>query len=109
MALPQLIANASELARFESAARDAGGRFVEVFLEADDLAERFAARERDQPWLEAVHELVEQAPADHLEQYAARLAALARDAARCGPTGDQDRRPPRLLCRAGGGARLTAR
>ena len=40
--------------------------------------ERFAARERDQPWLEAVHELVEQAPADHLEQYADRLAALSQ-------------------------------
>ena len=76
--LPQLIADESELARFEAAAREAGGRFVEVFLDCDDLEERFAARERDQPWLEAVHELVEQAPADHLEQYAERLAALSQ-------------------------------
>jgi predicted kinase len=76
--LPQLIASESELARFEAAARDAGGRFVEVFLEAQDLEERFATRERDQPWLEAVHDLVEQAPADHLEQYADRLAALSQ-------------------------------
>jgi predicted kinase len=75
--LPQLIANESELARFEAAARDAGGRFVEVFLESDDVQERFAAREPDQPWLEAVHQLVEQAPADHLEQYVDRLAVLA--------------------------------
>ena len=75
--LPQLIANESELARFEGAARDAGGRFIEVFLEAEDAQERFAAREPDQPWLEAVHELVKEAPADHLEQYAERLAVWA--------------------------------
>jgi predicted kinase len=75
--LPQLIANAGELARFENAARDAGGRFVEVFLEADDVEQRFAAREPDQPWLEAVHQLVEEAPADHLRRYAERLAALS--------------------------------
>ncbi|MDX6375638.1 MAG: hypothetical protein QOD98_4626 [Nocardioidaceae bacterium] len=75
--LPQLVANAGELARFEAAARDAGGQFVEVFLEAEDPEHRFAGRERDRPWLEAVHELVEQAPADHLTGYADRLAALA--------------------------------
>jgi predicted kinase len=75
--LPQLIANESELARFEGAAGDAGGRFVEVFLESDDLEERFAAREPDQPWLEAVHELVARAPADHLSEYAERLAAMS--------------------------------
>jgi hypothetical protein len=75
--LPQLIANESELARFEAAARDAGGRFVEVFLEADDVEQRFAAREPDQPWLEAVHQLVEEAPADHLTKYADSLSALA--------------------------------
>ncbi len=76
--LPQLIANESELARFEAAAHDAGGRFVEVFLESEDLEDRFAARERDEPWLEAVHQLVESVPADHLSSYAERLAALSR-------------------------------
>lgn len=76
--VPQLIANERELARFEAAAREGGGRFVEVFLVADDPEDRFAARERDQPWLEAVHELVEEAPADHLRSYVDRLAALSQ-------------------------------
>jgi predicted kinase len=92
--LPQLIANSAELARFEAAARSAGGRFVEVFLETEELETRFAARERDRPWLEAVHELVEQAPPDHLRRYADRLDALAAarpDAVRLSTaTGDVD-------------------
>jgi predicted kinase len=75
--LPQLVANAEELAKFEGAAVDAGGRFVEVFLEADDLVERFWARRLDEPWLEKVHELVAQAPPGQLDDYAARLTALA--------------------------------
>jgi predicted kinase len=75
--LAQLVADESELARFETAAVDAGGQFVEVFLEADDLAERFWSRRADEPWLEAVHALVTEAAPDHLEQYASRLAALA--------------------------------
>ncbi len=75
--LPQLLADPDELATFERATIHAGGRFVEVFLEAEDLAERFAARERTLPWLEAVHELVERAPADLVISYAARLDALA--------------------------------
>jgi predicted kinase len=77
--LAQLIANEVELARFEVAATDAGGRFVEVFLEAGDLEERFAARDRDAPHLVAVHELVEQAPPDHLTKYADRLVALVEE------------------------------
>jgi predicted kinase len=75
--LPQLLADPAELARFESAAVEAGGRFVEVFLEADDLRERFWSRRLDEPWLEEVHELVAQAPPGHLEEYAARVASLA--------------------------------
>jgi predicted kinase len=75
--LPQLVANQEELARFEQAAVGAGGRFVEVFLEADDHAERFWARQPDEPWLEKVHELVAQAPPGHLEDYVVRLDALA--------------------------------
>jgi predicted kinase len=75
--LPQLIANVDELARFEHAATSAGGRFVELFLEADDVAERFWARRLDEPWLEKVHELVAQAPPGHLDDYSARLTVLA--------------------------------
>ncbi len=75
--LAQLVANESELALFEAAAVDAGGRFVEVFLESDDVAERFWSRRTDEPWLGAVHALVTEAGPDHLDQYAARLAALA--------------------------------
>ncbi len=63
--------------RFE-ARHDAGGRFVELYLEGEDLEDRFAARERDEPWLEAVHELVAQAPDDHLSSYAERLATLSQ-------------------------------
>jgi hypothetical protein len=75
--LPQLVANAPELARFESASVEAGARFVEVFLEADDVSERFWARRLDEPWVEEVHELVTKAPPGHLEDYAVRLASLA--------------------------------
>ena len=75
--LAQLIANEGELARFEAAARDAGGRFVEVFLEADDLAERFvvaASRtsrgsKRSTSW--------SRSSGRPPEQYADRLAALS--------------------------------
>jgi predicted kinase len=75
--LPQHVATHDELARFEAAATDAGARFVQVFVEADDAEQRFASRDQEQPWLRAVHELVRQAPPDHLTSYAARLAALA--------------------------------
>ena len=75
--LPQLVATQAELTRFEQAAVDAGARFVEVFLEGEDVAQRFWARRLDEPWLEQVHELVAQAPPGHLDDYAARLDALA--------------------------------
>jgi len=74
--LPQLIANAAELARFQDAAEAGGGRWVEVFVEADDLEARFAAREVDEPHLEAVHSLVADAAPDHLTRYAERLQSL---------------------------------
>ena len=45
--------------------------------EGEDIAERFWARRLDEPWLEQVHELVAQAPPGHLEDYVARLDALA--------------------------------
>jgi len=75
--LPQLLADPAELERFRSAAVDAGGRWVEVLVEADDPAARFAGREVDQPHLEAVHRLVDAAGADHLAGHAERLQALA--------------------------------
>jgi len=75
--LPQLIASAAELARFRDAAEAAGARWVEVLVEADSPAARFATREVDQPHLEAVHQLVADASPDHLTQYVERLDALA--------------------------------
>ena len=75
--LPQLIANRTELARFRDAAEGAGGRWVEVLVEADDVESRFAARAVDEPHLEEVHRLVDQAGADHLTSYADRLRELA--------------------------------
>lgn len=77
--LPQLLADPAELERFERAAADAGGRWVEVLLEAPDATARFHERRADTPWLEAVHELVSREPADHVERYAARLRALLGD------------------------------
>lgn len=74
--LPQLLAEPAELDRFRDSAIDAGGRWVEVLVEADDIAARFGSRPIDQPHLEAIHRLVEAAPADHLAQYAVRLRAL---------------------------------
>ena len=75
--LPQLLAQPTELARFRDATEGAGATWVEVLVEADDVAARFAERQVDQPHLEAVHRLVADAPPDHLEQYADRLRALA--------------------------------
>ena len=75
--VPQLVANAEELARFRDAAEAAGARWVEVFVEADDIESRFATRDVGEPHLEAVRRLVADVPPDQLTQYAARLAALA--------------------------------
>lgn len=77
----ELLANAAELERFERAATDAGARWVEVLVEAPDATARFQARRADTPWLEAVHELVAGAPADHVERYAARLRELVGERA----------------------------
>ena len=78
--LPQLLAVPAELARFRDAAEAAGGRWVEVLVEADDVDARFAARDVDQPHLEAVHRLVARAGPDHVRSYAERLRALAVEA-----------------------------
>jgi predicted kinase len=77
--LPQLVADPAELTRFEDAATSAGGRFVEVFLEAApaDVGARFDGRTVDQPWLEAVRDLVGRESSHHLARYVERLAALA--------------------------------
>jgi hypothetical protein len=75
--LPQLLADPAELARFRGVAEDAGGRWVEVLLEADDVVARFANRGIDQPYLEAVHRLVDEAGSDQLNRYAERLSVLA--------------------------------
>jgi predicted kinase len=75
--LPQLLADPAELARFRATAEEAGGRWVEVLLEAEDVTARFAGRQVDQPYLEAVHQLVEEADVDQLNRYAERLGALA--------------------------------
>jgi predicted kinase len=75
--LAQLLADPTELERFRSAAVEAGADWVEVLIEADDVRSRFAKRSVDEPHLEAVHQLVEEAGADHLVEYAERLAALA--------------------------------
>jgi predicted kinase len=74
---PQLLAEATELDRFRHAAEAAGGRWVEVLVEAVDAASRFAARDVDQPYLEAVHRLVAGADPSHLTSYAERLRSLA--------------------------------
>jgi predicted kinase len=75
--LPQLLADPAELAKFRDAAEGAGGAWVEVMVEADEAAARFATRPVDQPHLEAVHRLVAEAPSDHVERYVERLSALA--------------------------------
>jgi hypothetical protein len=75
--LPQLLADAAELAKFRIAAEAAGGRWVSVLLEADDPRARFAARDVTEPHLQAVHQLVANAEPDHVARYAKRLAALA--------------------------------
>jgi len=75
--LPQLLADPAQLEVFRSAAVDAGGNWIEVLLEADDVAARFAGRPVDQPYLEAVHGLVSAAPPDHLQRYTEQLTAMA--------------------------------
>jgi len=74
--LAQLLADPTELDRFRSAAVDAGGDWVEVVVEADDVVARFAGRPVDEPHLEEVHRLVERAGPAHLSHYAERLQAL---------------------------------
>jgi predicted kinase len=61
--LPQLIARATELAKFERAARDAGAGFVHVLLLADPETchARFEARGTGLPHLRAARQTVDEA------------------------------------------------
>ena len=61
--LPQLIARASELAKFERAASDAGAGFIHVLLlaEPETCHERCEARGTAEPHLRAAKQTVEEA------------------------------------------------
>jgi predicted kinase len=61
--LPQLIARATELAKFERAAGDAGAGFVHVLLLAElaTCHARFEARGTDEPHLRAARQTVDEA------------------------------------------------
>ena len=61
--LPQLIARATELARFERAASDAGAGFVHVLLlgAPETCHQRFEARGTDEPHLRAAKQTVDEA------------------------------------------------
>ena len=61
--LPQLIARATELAKFERAASDAGAGFVHVLLLAgpETCHARFEARGTDEPHLRAARQTVDEA------------------------------------------------
>jgi thymidylate kinase len=61
--LPQLIARATELAKFERAASDTGAGFVHVLLlaEPETCHKRFEARGTDEPHLRAAKQTVDEA------------------------------------------------
>ena len=61
--LPQLIARATELARFERAASDVGAGFVHVLLlaEPETCRARFEARGTDEPHLQAAKQTIDEA------------------------------------------------
>ena len=78
--LPQLIARASELAKFERAARDAGAGFVHVLLLAEPgtCHARFEARGTDEPHLRAAGRSVDEAGgAEVVAGYRQALVELA--------------------------------
>lgn len=78
--LPQLLAKATELERFERAAEEAGAELVHVMLTADteDAVRRFHRRDDgSDPWHAIVEELVaEDGGDDTLRAYAPMLADL---------------------------------
>ena len=78
--LPQLIARATELAKFERAARDAGAGFVHVLLLAapETCHARFEARGTDDPHLRAAKQTVDEAGgAEVVTGYRQALVELA--------------------------------
>ena len=78
--LPQLIARATELAKFEGAARDASAGFVHVLLLAgpETCHGRFEARGTDEPHLRAAKRTVDEAGgAEVLAGYRQALVELA--------------------------------
>ena len=78
--LPQLIARATELAKFERAAGDAGAGFVHVLLlaEAETCHARFEARGIDEPHLRAAKQTVDEAGgAEVVAGYRQALVELA--------------------------------
>ena len=78
--LPQLIARATELAKFEGAARDAGAGFVHVLLLAgpETCHGRFEARGTDEPHLRAAKQTVDEAGgAEVVAGYRQALVELA--------------------------------
>ena len=94
--LPQLLARASELERFERAARDVGAEFVEVMLEAaeDDAVRRFHGRDDgNDPWHPIVKKIVAESGGDgHLRAYASQLSELLvqRPATKVVPSGPDE-------------------
>jgi predicted kinase len=78
--LPQLIARATELAKFERAATDAGAGFVHVLLLAapETCHERFEERGTDEPHLRAAKQTVDEAGgAEVVADYRQALVELA--------------------------------
>jgi predicted kinase len=78
--LPQLIARATELGRFERAAGDAGAGFVHVLLlaEPETCHARFEARGTDEPHLSAARQTVDEAGgAEVVAGYRQALVELA--------------------------------
>jgi predicted kinase len=76
--LPQLLADPAERDRFRAAAEAGGAQWVEVVLVAgvSETAARLGARSADQPWLQAVHDVLDAAGQELVSTYADRVAAL---------------------------------
>jgi predicted kinase len=64
--IPQLVAAATELARFEAAATDAGASYLHVVLTArpDEVVDRFRSRGDEHPWANIVTDIVDASGGD---------------------------------------------
>lgn len=90
--VPQLLASADQVARFEAVAESAGATFAHVLLEdpAGAPAARFRRRSGADPWHAQVQALVEEAGGDAvIDSYARRLASV-RDGALVVPSVEGD-------------------